>query len=158
MKVEDYERSMGQAEYACFAELVDILGLQSGVTASIGSPLGKPDSMTWKIAELATGATTTFPAPAHHFFGRLDLFNRDRAMLQRWIMRLMMAFPANHAYNRDNAVRKAANVVHFRISPERGAVGDIRATTVEASNTGPVPTWMATVLFDVVFVTDPAGV
>ena len=155
MNPNDYEGSLEQAEYACFQELTNLLELQEGISATIGFPLGFPDSMTWRIAALGAGDTMTFPASAHYFRGRLDLYNRDRAALQRWIMRLVSHFPVHHAYNSDNPTRADANIVHFRISPERNAIGDITTTTVETSNSGPVPTWTVAILFDVVFIADP---
>ena len=155
MNPNDYEGSLEQAEYACFAELVRVLELQEGKTATIGATLGHPDSMVWRMAGLGTGDTVTFPASAHHFRGVLDLYNRDRPTLQRWIMRLISHFPQNHAYNRDAAPREEANIVHFRIAPERNAVGEVKPTTAETTNSGPVPTWTVRVVFDVVFIADP---
>lgn len=155
MNPNDYEGSLEQAERACFVELMNALELQEGTTASIGIGKGRPGGMVWQIGELATGATMTFPACAHHFKGSLDLYNRERETLQRWIMRLISRYPANHKYNRDSPLRVDDNIIHFRIAPDRGAVGPVKPTVVEASNTGRVPTWTAHLTFDVVFIADP---
>ena len=155
MNPNDREGSLEQAEYACFTELMNLLELQEGTTATIGVSRGFPDSMTWRIAALGTGETMTFPATAHYFRGVLDLYNRNRSTLQRWIMRLVSHFPQNHAYNRDATPREDANIVHFRIAPERGAVGETKQISMATTNSGAVPTWTASILFDVVFIADP---
>ena len=155
MNPDDREGSLEQAEYACFTELMNLLELQEGTTATIGVTRGFPDSMTWRIAALGTGETMTFPASAHYFRGVLDLYHRERPMLQRWIMRLISHFPQNNAYNRDATPREDANIVHFRIAPERGAVGETKQVSMATTNSGAVPTWTARILFDVVFIADP---
>lgn len=150
-----YEGSLAQAEEACFNCIASVLELDIGKTATIGISKGMPEAAVFDIGHLAIGDTMAFPAFAHCFRASLELYNRDRSALQGWIMRLLSTFPVNRWYNADAAVREDANVLHFRVAPETGAVSKITTTTVSNSNSGEVPTWVATVLFDVVFICDP---
>ena len=155
MNPNEYETSLEQAEAACFAELAELLELQEGKNATIAISKGQADGMVFMMGGLGSGETMTFPAHAHYFTAGVDLFNRDRATLQRWVMRIVGNYPVNHVYRTDDFVRDDANVIHFRVNPGRESVGKITATTVTGSNTGEVPTWTAHIDFDVVFIADP---
>lgn len=154
MKPQDYESSLSQAETACFMRVAAILGLKPGQDATIAISNGLPDAAVFDIGTFGIGDTNTFPATAIHFRATLDLYNRDRATLQRWIMQLVRSFPVNGSYNADDDVLEVANVLHFRISPDGGAVSAITPTTVQSSNSGEVPTWTCKVQMDVVFSCD----
>lgn len=155
MNPYDYEGSLEQAEAACFDKIAAALELTPGKTATVAISNGLPDAAVFDIGSLGTGETSPFPASALYFRATIDLFNRDRATLQRWIMRLVRAFPVNRWYHADDPAREDANVVHFRIAAEAGAVSRIEPTTVQSSNSGEVPTWTCRVRMDVVFICDP---
>ena len=155
MNPSDYEGSLEQAECACFDRIAAALDLTPGKDATVAIPNGLPDAAVFDIGSLGTGETSTFPASALYFRATLDLFNRDRSTVQRWIMRLVRDFPVNRWHHSDDPARADANVVHFRIAAEAGAVSRITPTTVQTSNSGEVPTWTCRVLMDVVFICDP---
>lgn len=155
MNPYDYEGSLEQAEAACFDKIAATLELTAGKTATVAISNGLPDAAVFDIGSLGTGETSPFPASVLYFRASLDLFNRDRATLQRWIMRLVRAFPTNDRHHADDPAREDANVICFRIAAEAGAVSRIAPTTVQSSNSGEVPTWTCRVLMDVVFLCDP---
>lgn len=151
MKVYDYERAMTQAEAACNLRVAHLLGLSPGKDATIGISNGYPDAAVFDIGQMQIGETNTFNAGAVCFSATLTLYNRDRSMLQRWLMRLVGSLPVNADYRPDDAVREDANVLHFRITPSGGAISRITPTTVQSSNSGDVPTWTAEVQMDAVY-------
>ena len=149
---DSYQDSLTQAEDACAARVFAVLDLQPGRTGVVGIANGLPDSAVFDIGELGDGATMGFNAVGHYFTGSLVMYNRDRHVLQTWIMRLVEAFPVNADYSADDQLREDTNVCVLRIRPVAGAVSKITRSEIVGSNTGSVPTWTCTVLFDVVFV------
>ena len=126
---DSYQDSLTQAEDACAARVFAVLDLQPGRTGVVGIANGLPDSAVFDIGELGDGATTGFDAVGHYFTGSLVMYNRDRHVLQTWIMRLIKAFPVNADYSADDQLREDTNVCVLRIRPVAGAVdvpgGDI---------------------------------
>ncbi len=151
MKVYDFERSMAQAEEACLRRVANLFGLAPGRDATVGISNGLPDAVVFDIGQIQLGETSTFNTNAVCFSATLTLFNRDRAMLQRWLMRLIGSLPINDDYRPDDTVRGDSNIAHFRINPSSGAISRITATNVQSSNSGDVPTWTCEVQMDVVF-------
>lgn len=149
---DSYEGSLTQAEESCAARIFQVLDLTLGKDGTIAISRGLPDCAVFDIGQLGTGDTDVFPSAVHHFRGSLTLCNRNRAKLQGWIMRLLRTFPIDRHHSADDEIRTDANVCCLRIPPERGAVSQIRTTTVSAQNSGDVQTWTCEIAFDVVFV------
>lgn len=148
-----FETSLEEAERACFDELVRVLKLRTGVNAYIGISDGNPDCMVFDIGYIQTGEMTAFPASNYHFRASAEFYSRNRTTLQRTLMRLLEAMPIGHEFSPDSVLADT-NVVNFRIAPETNAVGQITTTAVQMGKDGKtVPTFTATVLFDVVFLT-----
>lgn len=151
-----YDAALEDAEKACFKKVCEILGLRSGVNAFIALLPVKADCIVFDIGGLWTGDTVTFPASAHHFRGRLDLYSRSRPTLQRWLSRLLAALPNAPTHGRaDDLVRKT-NVTVFRIAPLAGAYGQITTTTIKADEQDKgFVSFTCAVGVDVVFTTAP---
>lgn len=149
-----FERSLEEAERACFDALVTVLGLTAGKNAYIGLSDGNPDCMVFDIGYIQTGDMTAFKGTVFHFRASADFYSRNRQNLQRFLMRTVSVLPISPD-NPDAQERlNGGNVVHFRIAPETQAVSDITTTTVKMGKDGKeTPTFTATVSFDVVFVT-----
>ena len=147
-----YEKSLTEAENACLGLICDMLELRVGFDGVVSHNNGRPDCAVFNIGSLATPVLSAFPSPVMHFRARLDLFNRDRGLLQRWIMRLLREMPIGRNYLADHPLREDTIVSDFRIAPVQGNVSATSLTDVGSSTSPPVPTFTAAVLFDVVFV------
>ena len=67
-------------------------------------------------------------------------------------MAILGATPVNSQHNRDSNLRRASNVETFRVAAESGAVTEITTTEIKTDHGDEkVPTFTATVKFDVVF-------
>jgi len=152
---DTYEESMTQAEAACTALISELLELRIGQDMNIGVHNGAANGATFDIGGVLIGDTVTFNAQVHTFRASLDVYNRDRAQLQKWIMRLLHNLPINQDYRPASPLREDTNVMQLRVVPSSSSVGKIRPTTVEPKGSATaVPTWTCTIHFDVVFVCD----
>ena len=147
-----FEASLGEAEDACFEALCRILDLRAGATAFIGANDGRTDCMVFDIGALQTGDMTTYRAERFHFRGQADLYNRNRRTLQAWLMRIVAALPVQRHGGTESHLRADTNVVQFRVVPEPTAITAVTSTDIETATNGKkIPTFTATVTFDIVF-------
>ena len=147
-----FEASLGEAEDACFEALCRILDLRAGVTAFIGANDGRPDCAVFDIGTLQTGDMTTYRAERFHFRGQADLYNRNRRTLQAWLMRIVAALPVQRHGGTESFLRAETNVLQFRVVPETSAISGITSADIETATAGKkIPTYTATVTFDIVF-------
>ena len=146
------ETALADAEKQCFDKLCAVLGLRPGVSASIGLQPGLSDCVVWDIGYLYTGDQAGFPADTWHFRGKLELYNRNRATVQKWLMRLLLAFPIGPWQGRANDLAENGNVIILRIAPENGAVGEVSTIRVKQTeqDTGR-ETFYSVANFDIVF-------
>ena len=152
------ENALTEAENACARVLCDLLGLTPGVDFTVATSLGLPDCAVFDIGRLDTGEVAAFPSNAWHFRASADLYNRDRAALQRWIMRILDAMHIGRNWFASHPLREDTNVANFQVAPEANAVSEIKTATVSTStNAQPVPTYTASVAFDVVFISKGSG-
>jgi len=152
------ENALTRAENACAGVLCDLLGLTPGVDFTVATSLGLPDCAVFDIGRLDSGEVAAFPSNAWHFRASADLYNRDRAALQRWIMLILDGMHIGRNWFADHPLREDSNVANFQVTPEANAVSEIKTTTVSTStNAQPVPTYTASVEFDVVFISKGGG-
>ena len=150
---DTYEGAMTQAETACANRIADLLELRIGKEMTVGISDGQANGAVFDIGRINLADMTTFNSPSHCFRATLELYNRDRAKLQNWIMRLVHSLPVNHAYNRDDALREDTNVAQLRVVPDSSSIGKIVPTEVVPKIGGnAVPTWKCEIVFDVVFI------
>ena len=150
---DTYDDAMTQAETACAERIAQILDLKIADDFTIGISDGQANGAVFDIGKINLAEMTTFNSPTHCFRASLNLFHRDRATLQRWIMRLIHALPVNHAYHWDDPLREDTNVAQLRIVPDSSSIGKVVPTQVTPKIGGaPVPTWTCEIGFDVVFV------
>ena len=146
------ETALEDAERQSFDKICEVLGLRAGVNAAIGLQPGLSDCAVWDIGYLYTGDQVGFPADTWHFRGKLELYNRSRAAIQRWLMRLMLAFPIAPTQGRSNILAEEGNVVVLRIAPENGAVGEIGTIQVKQNERDAGrETFYCVASFDIVF-------
>lgn len=149
MKECDFESSLTEAEIACKSKLH---GLFDNVQTKRSTNPGLPDCNVFDIGYLYTPDGTTFNPCAYHWRAQLDLYRRDRTVLQKEIMRVLAAFPVNADYRPDDDLRANSNVLQFRVAPETRAVSEITTTQVGTDKDAkPIMTYTATIQFDVVF-------
>lgn len=154
---DSYEESLEQAEASCFAVVCEVLGLRKNVDATIPTHiLSLPDGAVFDIGFLQSPELAAFPSDVYHFRASLDLRNRSRAKLQRWIMRLLGTMHVGHNYMPSCPLRSETNVTDFRIAPEQGCISAIELSTVPGGERE-IPTFSCTVLFDVVFLAKGTG-
>ncbi len=150
------ETCITDAEEACLRRLAAILGLRPGNDITLSSTRGKlPDCAVFDIGHLLVGDTMAFPASKHAFRAQLDLFNRSRPALQRWLGRLLSNLPIGPWQGRSNDLEPDTNVELLRIAPETDAISDVEIATLggDKDGKGGVEVFTATVLLDVVFST-----
>lgn len=154
---DSFDESLTQAETVCFALVCEVLGLSPNVDATIPTHrLSMPDGAVFDIGILQTAELAAFPSDAYHFRATLELRNRDRAKLQRWIMRLLGTMHVGRNYMNGHPMRSETNVSDFRIAPDQGCVSAIETTTVRGGEKD-IATFSCTVAFDVVFLAKGTG-
>ena len=148
-----FEESLTQAELSCFAFLCDRLGLQPARNAFLSvRDEGIVDCIVFDIGSMENGGQATYNAQHYHWRAQCDIYSRDRNAVQKSIMRMLQHFPVDQVYNSDHPLRKTGNVECFRIAPITGSIGAIATKELEVKiGTKPVPVFVCTVLFDVVF-------
>lgn len=146
------EDALIEAEKICHAKVCEILGLQSGVDCFISTNPGKTDCAIFDIGFLWTGDQAGWPSQVYHFRAKLDLYSRNRAKVQRWLMRLLLAMPISPWQGQSNELDQTTTVRTFRIAPESNGVGEITTTELkEAANVNGVEVFTAGVNFDIIF-------
>ena len=85
------EDALWEAEDICYRRVLEILGLTDGVDAFISTNGGRYDCAVFDIGSPKSGEVFGFPASKFHWRGRLDLYSRNRRLIQKWIMRLLLA-------------------------------------------------------------------
>lgn len=146
------EDAIIEAEAQCHKKITEVLGLRIGETSFLSVNGRRLNCVVWDIGALETGDQAGFPSDMYHFQGRLDLYNQNRAALQRWIMRLLLSFPVNKWQGRSNDLAAEGNVYCLRVAPQTQGIGEI--TTKELRNDKNVKVsdvFTASVIFDVVF-------
>ena len=147
-----FEASLGEAEDACFEALCRILDLRAGVNAFIGANDGRADCLVFDIGALQTGDQTTYRAVRFHFRGQADLYNRNRRKLQAQLMRIVAGLPVQRHGGTESFLRADTNVLQFRVVPETSAISAVKSAEIETATAGKkIPTFTATVTFDIVF-------
>lgn len=150
------ESCVVEAEEVCLKKLAEILGLHAGVDATLASARSRrAECAVYDIGHLYIGDTMAFRAHKHAFRGTLDLFNRSRPDLQRWIGRLLMNLPISPWQGRSNELEGDTNVEQMRVALETGGIGDIESATLggDKDGKGGIEVFTTTVLIDVVFTT-----
>ena len=136
-----YERSMETAEVAAFEILCNALKLKGGVEAHMGLNPNKVDTLAFGIGAAQSGdVLLARNARKFHFGAWAQLWYRDRAKLQRLVMRTIQNTP----------FEVGGNILNFRLS--QGGIGEITPTTINVdTENDPVPCFMVTLNFDLVF-------
>ena len=149
MKECDFADALTLAEKACAGSVAQLFDRVKTYRAT--NP-GDPDCQVFDIGHLHLGENTTFASHAYCFRAQLDLYRRDRTMLQKDLMRILQALPIGADNNAEAELRETSNVLTFRVAPETSAVGGITTADVSTDKDAkPIPCWTATVTFDVVF-------
>lgn len=148
-----YEESLSLAEETCFAYLREKLGLDPSA-AFIGVNPGRADCMVFDIGQSGTADLNAFRAPCAHFRAQMDLYSRDRALLQRLLMRTRRFAPVDERSDPDGLTGRG-NVLQFRLAVEAGNPSAIRTVDLDiGTDQKRLTAWTATVTFDVVFLTE----
>ena len=152
MKPCSYEESMTNAERICFDFLAEKLGLQPS-QAFLGVNPGRADCMVFDIGANYTADLNTFRAPCAHFRAQMDIYSRDRAMLQKLIMRTRSLAPIDENHDPDG-LRERGNVLQLRIAVESNNPSAAKTVEIDlGTDKKKLTTWTASVDFDVVFLT-----
>lgn len=148
----EYEDSLTNAEKICFDYLVEKLGLDPSA-AFYGVNPGRADCMVFDIGASYTGDLNAFRAPCAHFRAQMDLYCRDRTMLQKLIMRTRRFAPVDENHDPDG-LRERGNVLQLRLAADAGNPSAAKTVDIElGTDKKKRTTWTATVDFDVVFLT-----
>lgn len=148
-----YEESLTNAETVCFEYLREKLDIPAS-EAFIGVNPGRADCMVFDIGQSYTADLNAFRASCAHFRGQMDLYSRDRTKLQHLIMRARKFAPVNEEHDPDG-LRERGNVLQLRLAVEAGNPSAIKTVDIElGTDQKKLPTWTATVDFDVVFLTE----
>ena len=148
------ESCIVDAEEACADKLAEILGLRKGVDLFVGVPRPRvAEAAVFDIGHLLVGDQMAYRARKFAFRGQLDLYNRSRPNLQRWLGRLMLNLPIGPWQGRTNDLEGETNVEQIRVAPETDAIGSVESATLggDAQGKGGIEVFTATVLLDVVF-------
>lgn len=147
-----FEEALFSAEKDCHEKICEILGLQDGVNAFLSVNKGMTDCVVFDIGCPETGELMGFPSNCFHWRGQLDIYNRNRRVIQRWLMRLIAALPIGNTQGTKEKMREGSNVQNFRIMPRPNTNMEITTTTLKygAGDKG-VEVFTTSVLFDIVF-------
>lgn len=147
-----FEDAMTAAERDCLDKLCEILGVREGVSAFLSTNGGALDCVVFDIGYPETGETMGFPADTFHWRGQLDVYNRSRRQIQKWLMRLVAAMPIGTEQSTAERMREGSNVLCLRIQPVTNAIGEITTTSLKfgAGDKG-VEVYTSTIIFDIVF-------
>lgn len=146
------EDALADAENQCLRKLGETLALRPGDGIFCALQPGRTDCAVFDVGYLYTGDQAGYPANVFHFRAKLDLYSRDRAKLQRWLMRLFLTFPVGPSNSRSNEMMGEGPVINFRLAPESTGVGEISTIAVKQSADDPGrETFYCVAKFDVVF-------
>lgn len=152
MKECSYEESLTLAEEVCAGYIAEKLGLPDHAFF-LGVNPGNADCAVFDIGQSYTGDLNTFLSPCAHFRAQLDLYSRDRAALQRLIMRCRRFMPIDADHDPDGLLERG-NVIQLRLSAEAANPSAIKTVEIElATDQKKLAAWTVTVSFDVVFLT-----
>lgn len=152
MKECSYEESLTLAEEVCAGYIAEKLGLPDHALF-LGVNPGNADCAVFDIGQSYTGDLNTFQSPCAHFRAQLDLYSRDRAALQRLIMRCRRFMPIDADHDPDGLLERG-NVIQLRLSAEAANPSAIKTVELEIStDQKKLAAWTVTVSFDVVFLT-----
>lgn len=146
------EAALEEAEQICARRLCEILGLKFSVDFFISTNGGRVDCAVFDIGTPWTGDVMAFPATKFHWRGVVDLYSRDRRMIQKWIMRTILAMPIAPTQSQTDDLRGDTNVSVFRIPPEPNSIAEI--TTVElrsGANEKGIDVFTSSIKFDIIF-------
>ena len=148
-----FEEAMFQAERDCFDKVCEILGLQEGKSAFLSVNKGMLDCVVFDIGYPETGDMMAFPSDVFHWRGQLDIYNRSRRQIQKWLMRLIAAMPIGTSQATDEQMPEGSNVQNFRIVPVTNSISDIVTTQLKyAAGDKGVEVYTSTIIFDIVFI------
>jgi len=142
------DRSLEEAEAACVRKIAEALDLRENidVTAGVAKP-GRSETAIFDIGHLHIGDQAAFAASQFCFRSTLSLCHRTRMGIQRWISRLMLAFPNSRFHGRASDLECESNVISLRIASESGGIGDVQPATLQSG----AEVWAADIFFDTVF-------
>lgn len=149
------ENALIDAETTCIKEICQALGLRPGENGFLSTFPGLQDCVIFDLGYLQIGDQTAFPASSFCFRGSLELYNRSRDMLQKWIARLMGSFPVAPRHGRRPTPYSGGRVLVLRIAPESGSISKITTEDVQLHSGTSSSTFTASVAFDVVFHINP---
>ena len=153
MKECSYEESLTFAEEICAGYIAEKLGIPDHAFF-LGVNPGNADCAVFDIGQNYTGDLNTFHSPCAHFRAQLDLYSRDRAELQKLIMRCRRFMPIDAEHDPDGLLERG-NVIQLRLSPEAANPSAIKTVELELStDQKKLAAWTVTVTFDVVFLTE----
>lgn len=153
MKECSYEESLTFAEEVSAGYIAEKLGIPDHAFF-LGVNPGNADCAVFDIGQNYTGDLNTFLAPCAHFRAQLDLYSRDRAELQKLIMRCRRFMPIDAEHDPDGLLERG-NVIQLRLSPEAANPSAIKTVELEIStDQKKIAAWTVTVTFDVVFLTE----
>ena len=153
MKECSYEESLTFAEEICAGYIAEKLGIPDHAFF-LGVNPGNADCAVFDIGQNYTGDLNTFLAPCAHFRAQLDLYSRDRAELQKLIMRCRRFMPIDAEHDPDGLLERG-NVIQLRLSPEAANPSAIKTVELEIStDQKKIAAGTVTVTFDVVFLTE----
>ena len=148
-----FEEALFSAERDCFDKVCEILGLTEGRNAFLSTNAGALDCVVFDIGYPETGDMMAFPSDVFHWRGQLDIYNRSRRQIQRWLMRLIAAMPIGTTQATREQMRDGSNVQNFRIMPTTNSITEIATTSLKfgAGDKG-VEVYTSTIIFDIVFI------
>ena len=148
-----YEQSLADAEAACFRALCTATGFTPGRNAYLGVNPGNPDCLVFDAGAAQSAALNAFSSPVAHFRAQADFYSRDRAALQRLVMRIRRLLPTNEESD-PLSIRENSCVLQFRLALESGNPSALKTAEIQtARDATPIPTWTTSAVFDLVFLT-----
>ena len=152
MKECSYEESLTLAEEVCAGYIAEKIGFPNHAFF-LGVNDGIAECAVFDIGQSYTGDLNTFQSPCAHFRAQLELYSRNRAELQRLIMRCRRFMPIDADHDPDGLLERG-NVIQLRLSAEAANPSAIKTVEIELKTDKKKHTvWTVTVTFDVVFLT-----
>ena len=152
MKECSYEESLTLAEEVCAGYIAEKIGFPNHAFF-LGVNDGIAECAVFDIGQSYTGDLNTFQSPCAHFRAQLELYSRNRAELQRLIMRCRRFMPIDADHDPDGLLERG-NVIQLRLSAEAANPSAIKTVEIELkTDKKKLTVWTVTVSFDVVFLT-----
>ena len=147
-----WKKALTEAERICHRRLCAILGLTDGVDAFISTNGGRYDCAVFDIGYAETGDVFGFAANRYHFRGRVDLYNRNRDLIQEQVMKILEAMPIGQNQSVTDDLYRNTCVAVFRTAPITRAVEEITTVELKAKKDDEgVAVFTTAVHFDIVF-------